>query len=83
MVVVSANGEDLERKNAVAAKEIIKTSARPLVLVFRDASMVTVHRYPVMYSFTRANVFALREYHAPCVWSRCAMPRRALPWFME
>ncbi|CAN0109240.1 unnamed protein product [Ascophyllum nodosum] len=39
MVVVSANGEDLERKNAVAAKEIIKTSARPLVLVFRDASM--------------------------------------------
>lgn len=40
LVLVSANGKDLERKNAVAVKEIIKTCSRPLTLVLKDAGMV-------------------------------------------
>lgn len=40
LVLVSANGKDLERENAVAAKDIIKTSSRPLTLVLRDDNMV-------------------------------------------
>lgn len=40
LVLVSANGKDLERENAMATKEIIKTSSRPLTLVLRDADTV-------------------------------------------
>eukprot|EP00903_Cladosiphon_okamuranus_P010059 g9534.t1 len=38
-VLVSANGVNLERQNAAAAKKIIKTSSRPLCLVLRDTSI--------------------------------------------
>ncbi|CAM9367339.1 unnamed protein product [Ectocarpus fasciculatus] len=38
-VLVSANGVDLERQSATAAKKIIKTSSRPLTLVLRDTSL--------------------------------------------
>eukprot|EP00752_Nemacystus_decipiens_P008970 g8008.t1 len=38
-VLVSANGVDLERQNAAAAKKIIKASPRPLTLVLRDTSI--------------------------------------------
>lgn len=40
-VLVSANGVNLERQNASAAKKIIKTSSRPLTLVVRDTSIVS------------------------------------------
>ncbi len=40
-VLVSANGVDLERQNAAAAKKIIMTSPRPLTLVLRDTSIVS------------------------------------------
>ncbi|CAM9420380.1 unnamed protein product [Ectocarpus sp. 8 AP-2014] len=39
LVLVSANGVDLERQSATAAKKIIKTSSRPLTLVLRDNSL--------------------------------------------
>lgn len=43
LVLVSANGEGLERATASTVKEIIKKSPRPLTIVFRDPSKVTWH----------------------------------------
>ena len=40
-MLVSANGVDLERQNAAAAKKVIMTSSRPLTLVLRDTSIVS------------------------------------------
>ena len=45
-VLVSANGVDLERQNAAAAKKIIKTTPRPLTLVLRDTSIVSGVLHP-------------------------------------
>lgn len=45
-MLVSANGVDLERQSATAAKKIIKTSSRPLTLVLRDNSRVSYSLLP-------------------------------------